>query len=370
MLPYVIPLVFAGLLAIRYDFNNHRDIGKKIGYLGLYIYLTLLIGLRFEVGGDTLAYMGDYNWRVPLEKWELNFLDPYQPAYTLLCSLGKTLSPEFYVFQLIHSSIFNALLLIFIKKNTGYIFSALIGVFLSCYLYFATEILRECLAVMIFVLNYPNLKNKKWLRYYVGVFLSIMFHASALFLIFIPIFRKLQFNSTYLKISIILLILLFFSRPILVSLSSWPIFMGKISAGYIASTTSGIQSDLLRLSRYLILPLVFVLLSKVWAKKQIQFENMVAILSLIGMASYFNFIIFGRLINYFILFFIVSIVDFCISALKSNNRILKQYGVALTISYFLLFGSEQIMYRKYTRWVPYYSIFNPVSVNRDNYSDR
>ncbi|MDE6577706.1 MAG: EpsG family protein [Muribaculaceae bacterium] len=369
MIYYAIPLILSLIGVNSFEFKHTSSKKRYLLWIVICVYMILLIGLRFEVGGDTLSYMGDYQWRPSLSEWELNFLDKYQPGYTLLCAVGKSLSNEFYVFQLIHATIFNVLLFYFIKKYTRYIFAAFISVFLCCYLYFATEVLREVLAVMVFTINYESFKEGKWLKYYLGVVLAMFFHVSAVFLLFLPLLRNLRFNRNYFLILLGLSFFLFLSRNILTAISSFPLFMGKIDS-YINSTSTGFLSDFLNLLRYFFLPFCFAIVLKFFIHREVKFENMLAILCLVGLASYFNYIIFGRLSNYFILFFAISIVDFCVPALKSRRKMIRQFGALFTVVYFALFASQFIMYKRYTRWMPYYSIFNPVSVNRDNYGDK
>lgn len=368
MIVYLLPLSICLIGANLFEFQNRKSILRNFLWGFLWIYMILLIGFRYKVGGDTIVYMGDYQWRSDLSGWSLNFIDKYQPGYTLLCAIAKSIGPDFYILQLLHATIFNTLLFYFIRRNTRYIFASFISIFFCCYLYFATEVLREVLSVMVFVLNYNNLKYRHWLKYYLGVLLAVFFHISAIFLVILPFLSKLRINRAYLFILSMLLFILFFSQNLLAMISNLPIFLGKIDT-YKSATSTGLLSDLLNLSRYCLLPIGFGYIVKNIAKKDLKFENIIAILGLVGLASYFNYIIFGRLINYLILFFAISIVDFCIPSIKSINRVICQYGWTLTVAFFLLFGSQFILYKRYTRWIPYYSIFNPVEVNRDNYGD-
>ena len=122
MLPYLIPFFFSVLCAIRYDINNRKDEGKIFGYIFLFIYLTLLIGLRYRIGGDSLTYEGVYEHEKDLSTWYFTFMHIYQPGFTFLFALAKTISPNFVSFQLLHISVVNILLFIFIWKNTKYRF--------------------------------------------------------------------------------------------------------------------------------------------------------------------------------------------------------------------------------------------------------
>lgn len=368
---YCIPIFLTIVGIVKFDFSSRAtkdSVSKNFLWYTILLSLILIIGLRYGVGGDTWNYMGDYQWRVPLQEWEYKPLDPYQPGYTLLCALGKTISPEFYVFQLIHAFIINCLLFYFIVNNTKYWFSVLLAIFFTCYFYFTMEILRESLAVMVFVLNYDSYKDRKWIRYYLGVILSCTFHLSACFLIFLPFLSWLKINKTYAIICVVFFIGMFFLKNILESLTSIALVGEKIS-NYVDEDTHGLLADILTLIRKAIFPLVFCVVAKKIYKRDVEFENMIAIMCLFGIASFFNAIIFYRATNYFILFFSLSIVDCSLKILKSQRKVLKQYALLLTILFFITYGSEFYMYGKYKRWIPYYSIFNPVNVNRDSYKN-
>ena len=190
MIVYLIPLLASVFGVYKFDINKKR--GGQILYYFLFIYLVLLIGLRFEVGGDTLVYMEDYKWRPDLAEWEFSWTDYYEPLYTLLCALAKSIGSDFVYFQLLHSLIFNTCLFYFISKNTEYKFSALFLCFIYYYLYFSTEILRESLAIFVFILNYRNYERGNWGKYYLGVCVAVLFHISAVILLIFPFVRWMK----------------------------------------------------------------------------------------------------------------------------------------------------------------------------------
>ena len=107
MIEYAIVILLA-LVGFFFVDNKHAQRNKGIWIALIWLVLTLLIGLRFQVGGDTINYMGDYNWRNGLLEWEFDLTDKYQPGYTFLCSIAKSFSSEFYVFQLIHAATVNS----------------------------------------------------------------------------------------------------------------------------------------------------------------------------------------------------------------------------------------------------------------------
>lgn len=367
---YLIPILLCLFGVCYYDLTyraTNFSASKIILWYAIMVILILIIGFRFEVGGDTIAYMGDYIWRPALDKWELNFYDIYQPGYTFLCAIGKSISPDFYVFQFIHAILMNVMLFYFIRRNCKYVFSALFAVFICTYLYFSTEILREVLAVLIFSLNIDSYLKKQWSRYYLGVLLACFFHISAIFLVVLPAFHKLRVNAVYFCIILATGVAMFFLDHLLSALSTIVFISDKINA-YSDIKSVGILADILNVTRNALFPILFCYIVKYFAKKEIQFENLIAVMGIVGIASYFNPIIFSRAVNYFVLFFCISTVSFAVPALKSGKTVLRQYSMIFTILFFVLYGSDSIMYRKYERWVPYYSIFNPISVNRDNYN--
>ena len=217
MLPYIILFVTSLLGVVQYDINRHNRT-KKIAWYFLFCYVILLVGLRYRVGSDTLVYIWGYD-RLP--SWgELNWSEiwsyEFQPLYVLLCAIAKSISPDFTVLQILHAFIINSCIFYFIRKNTQYPFTGLFLYFFLYFFYFNTEILRESLAIGIFLLNYKNLENKRWLRFYCGVFVSVLFHFSALILVFFPFIRLIKFNWKYL-----LVISLFCAFLISMRLSAW-----------------------------------------------------------------------------------------------------------------------------------------------------
>lgn len=366
MLYYIIPLFVCLIAIFRYDMAQTRQREGKLVWIFLYVYLIVLMGYRYEVGGDTLNYMGYWNYQEDLSDWQLTFKEQFAPGYSLLCALSYTLSPEFYVFQLIHSFILNSLLFYFICKNAQYKFSSLMVVFILTYLYFSTEILREVIAVLIFSFNCSNLKNRKWIPYYCGVFLSVLFHYSAFILVIFPFLTWVKFDKKYIWCCLITGVLLMFLLPI-ISLFEGVVVVGDKLSGYSQDTTHGILADFMALLRSWIFPLLFVLFLKYGMHRSIKYENLIAIMTLFGFAAYFSPIIFSRFSNYLILFYAISLADILIDCIRGST-VTRNNAIILFFCFILLYGSDYIMYRRYMMWVPYYSIWNPHHADRDNYN--
>ncbi len=367
MIVYIVPFFITILAAIKYDIGGHQDIKQKIIWYFLYGYLILLIGLRYKVGGDTLVYMEEYVWRKNLSEWTFSWQDYYEPFYTLLCALTKTISDDFVVFQIVHAILLNSCLFYFISKSTNYRFTALLFCFIYYYLYFSTEILRESLAILIFVLNYKNFEKKKWGKYYFGVLIAILFHISAVVLVAFPLFRGLKFNWKYL-------ILLFFSIVLFANINSFfSLFTNADKIGYklmlyednllIKGGFLGTLLTIFSFCRFTVIPLFFYLWMKKILKLKPQYESMICLYTLLGIGVWFNSVIFERFPNYITPLFFISVANVLVDSLKKKASISrKMMGVVFFCLIIIVYGTFPA--RIYMRWIPYYSIFNPHSVVR------
>lgn len=361
MTPYLIPFLVTFLSIIIFDINRKR--GGKLVYYLLYIYLVLLIGLRFKVGGDTINYMGYFEWQDDLENIQFTFGDLLQPGYNLLVGVSKTISPKFYVFQLIHSFLINTLLFVFIYKNVPYKFTALFCLYFVCYLYFTCEILREVISILIFAFLYKPLVNKKWITYYLGVAVCVMFHLSSLILIFFPLLTGLRFDKRYFILIVIISLGLIGLNRLFLLLENVIIIGDKVST--YANENHGLLADILLCCRKGGFPIFFSLIVKFGCRRNLKFENQLACLGIFGVMSLFNPVIFGRITNYFILFFVLSFSFEIIDFIKSNNRKLIHNAAVLSILFILLYGSGYTMYNIYKLYTPYSSVLNPISYNRN-----
>lgn len=368
MVVYLIPLLASVFGAYNFDINKKK--GGQILYYFLFIYLVLLIGLRFEVGGDTLVYMEDYKWRADLAEWEFSWTDYYEPLYTLLCALAKSMGSDFVYFQLLHSLIFNTCLFYFISKNTEYKFSALFLCFIYYYLYFSTEILRESLAIFVFILNYRNYERGNWGKYYLGVCVAILFHISAVILLVFPFVRWMKFNGTYF-IMLILSVIFFVNINAI-----FPIFMNiskisdKMSAYNDVLLTDGgflgLILTFLIICRFTLLPLIIYLWDKKILKESPEYEGLICFYTLLGIGAFFNTTIFERFPNYITPLYFISLTNMLVPCLfKKATLSRKLAGTIIFCLIVIVYTSFPA--RIHMRYIPYYSVFNPHSVDRNRF---
>lgn len=359
MFLYLLPCFISFCAAVQYDLGGHRDVGRNFIWFGLYIYLILFIGLRYMVGGDSYFYMLYFKESQPLGFFDLSWDNEYQPLFTFLVSFAKTIYPNFTIFQLLHAFIINTSLFYFISKNTPYRFTGLCLCFLCFYLNFSVEILRESLAIIVFMFNYKNLEQNKWLRYYLGVGISFLFHLSAIFLIVLPLLKYLKLNKQYI-------ILLFLSYFILSHLSFIFSFFENIEKidkkiNDYAEAAYGWKSTILFVVTRTLIPISIGF----WTKKNFEFpikyESMLCVFGLLGIGSVFNPIIFTRFSNYLMPFFIITLANIIIPSFRRASSSSKKISIFIFCAMIFVSYSISSFYWPegyYKKWIPYYSVFS------------
>lgn len=371
MFVYIIPFIVTFFAAIVYDICKYQDNnGKFLIWIGLYIYLTLFIGLRYMVGGDSYFYMLYFNEMSSGSLFDISWDGEYQPLFTFLTNLAKSIYPSFTSFQILHVFIINTCLFYFIAKNSLYRFSTLFLCLLMFYINFTVEILRESLAIMVFIYNYKNLENKKWVRYYIGVFIAIMFHLSAVFLIVLPFLKFLRLNKGY----VILLVLAFLVLNQLNFIFTFFENIEKINkkVNDYSEASYGWKSTLLFFTTRTVIPIGLFLWAKIKFNISIKYESLMCVFGLLGVCSVFNTIIFTRFTNYIMLFYCIALADVLIPFFRLKVLTPSKIFVMVTFVIILFTSSYTSFYWPagyYEKWVPYYSIFSNEAQN-DKFIDR
>lgn len=320
------------------------------------------MGLRFEVGGDTLTYMSWYEWAKPISSWNpFDVTNIYEPGFTFIAACVKSLHGEFYHFQIVHAIILNTCIFYFISKNTQYRFSAILVAFLTYYIYFSTEVLREAIAVFIFILNFKSFTEHRWGRYYLVVFICILFHFSATFLLVLPLLSRIKFNVSYLWIVIALIIACLLLKPIAEMIGSVVPAIGAKAQSYENYKNVGYLWEGLRIIQFTIIPLLTLVMCKKIFHFKPKFEIAFLIISLLGIGIVFVPIIFQRFTNYFYPLIALAYADIIAGQIVKLNVNKQLASICLTVIILIGYGSFYVHLDFYKRWFPYSSILNPVS---------
>lgn len=354
--------LFAFILVIfAIAFNKRMAPSVRVATLiGIFTYVVVLLGLRYRVGIDTINYMHSFKSAIPLEKlWHSNiFEERFEPGYVFVSACCKSVTSEFWLMQLIMTAITTGCVFIFLYR---YCKNPFVGVFLyfilQC-LYFSTEIMRESAAVGIFLLNFRNLQQKKWNKYYFFSLFSIAFHYSAIIIWLIPLARFLKPNFLYMSCCIGIIAI----TPIVETLNDM-LAIASITDrvnGYIYGaeklTINWRLGEMIKSGIPALLALYFI------PKKNIPFgfKQMILLQILFCAGTFAIPIIFQRFINYTSLFTTVILANsLSSSAIKTYIR----SGLLALIIISQLYS----YWGMYRRWMPYVSILNPIHINeREN----
>lgn len=366
MTVYLIPFLITLFGSIKYDISKAKGGGKKFLWAFLYVYLTLLIGLRYMVGGDTFFYHVYFDQLSLDNLFSLGANDDYQPFFVQSMLLAKAVYPKFVSFQILHVVIINSILFWYIKQNSKYIFSVLFFCLLIFYINFTVEILRESMAVMVFVLNYKNLEEKKWVKYFIGVFIASMFHLSAVYLLVLPFLQFLRLNYFYMLLTVLFTVVLTQIQSFLSLLGSVQAIGEKI--GFYANASSSLNTTLLFLFAKFVIPIGFFTYAKNVLKQNIRYESLMCTFGLIGIGTVFNTLIFMRLSNYLLLFYCLSVCDILIPYLRAQRANFNQLVMFIMVfSSVLIIGYVSFFWPTgyYIKWVPYMSIYHPRAQNEE-----
>ena len=366
---YLFPILF---LIIGYKIYD-KPYSSKSGYTLwsiVFILLVLIIGLRYKVGGDTYNYMTFFSWSQELSLWEPINPAAFEPGFSLLTSAVKTFSDNIYVYQTIIAVLQTYMFMLFIRKRTPYKFLALLLLYISMYIYFTTEVVRESLAIGGLLMTYSLLEKRKYVLYYMFSLLLMTFHSSAVICMCLPFIRHLKFKNNFIVYVLIFAVFGFFCAGIMQKLGSYYIFQKLLR--YFEYGNVGYAWCGLRFIYFSILPTLTLYLAKRKLKINVMFENIICLQILMGVGLWFVPIVFQRLINYTIVFYIVSlsnIIGTCLRDLKYKSSI-SQYSqkcrgqlVKLLLYLTIIFHSSYYIHLNfYERYIPYHSVFDPIDV--------
>lgn len=373
-------LVYFIVCALLFDVRMNRGVKYSI-YFSQFLILVLVFGLRYRVGGDSLYYENAFTYLPDfdgLEKLDL-FDQLYQPLWYIMNAFSKSISDDFMVFQFIHALIINSAVFYFISKYCSRIFLGSLFYYVFYSLLFNTEVLRESLAVVLFVFAYPYIFKKKFIHYYVLCFLAYMFHAFAMFTFIVPFLVYFLRKPFEIWQMLLIAASLFFAPGLIISLllkfADFNIFI-MTQMEYYSKIEVNVNGIIKVLFDAIPIFLVIVLMKKFPPKNRILIP---------AVNLYFVFIVMSvsiaggaRIGNYFIIMFYIAAAnlfhDFAASARSARYAFLTgslALMMLLGVSYYYLRDNSTYNYGRpanfYHRYAPYHSVFDPQKdVRREN----
>lgn len=360
MIEYLIPLLGAFTLSLFFDFFNIiKSYSVKLFSLFIILfYITLLIGLRYLVGGDSYFYQIYFESINNNDVYMGIFNDQYPLIFSLLTRIIYDIYNNFIFFQLIHVLIINIFLFNFIVRNTKYFLTATFLAFVLFYLNFTVEILRESLAVILFLVSYKYLEKENYVKYLFIIIIASQIHLSALILILFVFNKYLKVNKSLFIIIGLILISLLLIDNILILLKDFTYIYGKLKH-YLS-----VEYSLLTIFLFLIPKGILPLCLCFWAKFKnikIKFEGLICCSLVLAFSCIYDVIIFSRFYNYLFPFVCVSMADILINLFRCYKLLINKLIVYIFFLFLISFSSILSFYWPsgyYNKWIPYYSIFS------------
>lgn len=361
-------LLLCSFLEVKNLFNKNST-SSNWAYYSIMILLIGLAGLRYRVGGDTLAYikyfeslpsLGDLN--------EVDFLKAeFNPLWYLFNGIIKYVYDDFIFFQISHAVILNYVIFSFFNKySKEHRFTLVLFYFVFYFLYFNMEILRESLAIAVFLCGLHFMLEKRWFKYYSLVIICLMIHTSAIILFALPFMKWKLTRKRFLGITIFMILLFGFNLLSFLERLNLPIQVLLKANSYLGSEINlyGVM-----MQSFLVIPsMIFLYLRKKYNVNEHLFENIITAYIVLGILSMF---IGGayRFLNYLSIINIIFIVDSLILFRKVSYRLNVRILINLAITLLLVnqgyfYFRDTSMYQKdtrfYNRYYPYHSIYDPV----------
>lgn len=343
---YIIPLIIAIFGIYYYDYKDNARY-KNAFFWGLMFYCVLVSGLSYRMGIDIVNfYETEFYEKYPVishvdENYLLNF-PRRQPGWLLFASICKTIIPDFNFMKTVIAFFVNISIFLTIRRYTDNVFLGVLLYMLFIFPYFSYEILRESMAISMFLFSLKYLENRKWIKYYLMIFMAVLFHESSLFLVVMPLVREIRFSKRQIYILALFAFLLmcfqsYFSF-IPKMLASIPFFALK-AEGYMDSDYFSKYRTFNISQFYTYVLNVFIPLIGIYYIERFKVNRGIGKFVLVSLfVSIFSafFPILFRLGNYvsiFLYIYMMYLLSYMSDIIKRNNNLLKVIICSIYILY-------------------------------------
>jgi len=194
---FIILLILLFILSYNYDIKGVKDKNNR-WYKILLVLFILLSGLRYRIGGDSIAYLYYYYNTIPYLS-DFCFEEfpeyHYEPFFLLFNMIVKSLGGKFFVVLFIHAIVVNVLIFKYFKKHSQFPFLCILIYYVWMYALFNFEVMRASISIVICLFANDLLLEKKWIKGYLLYILAIGFHYSAVAMLLTPFLFRLKVNK-------------------------------------------------------------------------------------------------------------------------------------------------------------------------------
>ena len=370
---YFVVLGICVLFSLIYD---DKQSAYRKQYWLLCSVLVLFMGLRYNVGGDSLAYANsfdDFPLLDQITEFDL-FGTRYPPLWVILVSFCKTVFYSFVSLQLIQAAFVNIVFFSFFEKNVARKFTAVAFYVFLYYLNFNTETMRAACSIAFFAIGFTYYTRNKWGLFYFFSILSIGFHYEAIILLLLPfakLFNTLSLNIKNLAVISLIALLLTLSGDIVPAFSEF--FKANAilfeSIDYYSSNVGKNNFNGYVAFYLLHIPyLSFVYFNKNRLSKDIL--SMAILFIILSLLSLSFGIIMSRTRDLFAPSILVLIANTTAVIKKNKSIIVKFFTISVIIVVLVVKTNYYIKDDRWKLWYPYSSIFAPEnSLEREDIYD-
>ena len=365
---YLFAVFICLICAFRYDMQRQAK-GYNWAFWGVCALLIVIAGLRYKIGADTVNYMDDFSYVRELSRLSAQDFDNtrFMPGWILFASACKSICPQFVGLQFVHAIILNVSIFIFIRAFAQYRFTAILMYVLLAYLNLNTEILRESLAMSVFLLAAAAFVRNRWPVYLLLCLAASMIHVSGIITFLFPIGKLLSIHS---RKKLILAIL----GTLVLSGSIWKLFQEHIIDFFVMKAiqegaeaylndehTYNLNGIIVHLITRCIAPLLVLFYALKFTNKSRQLIQLTYIYAVIGAFILFNSVIFLRFQTYVTIPFLIIMGDTLTSLIRQRQSsvallLFAASAIPLYYSYFkheVDINNTTLKEYIYQRYVPY-----------------
>ncbi len=382
--------IFIGLLILIYYYDWGGHYKERLFWFVLTLVIMICVtGLRYRIGTDSIRYENEYKEYPTLGELKAEHFKStrYAPLYILFNSLCRTITPEFMLVQFMVSIFINSVVFWFLYKNTRHIFFGAFLYYIFLYLNLNTEVLREAMAVGMFLLSWPFFQKGRWWAYYPIIAVACLFHVSAFVLLLLPVVTipGIRYFFTFGKRTWIICIVLlgltfavkayFFDFIQVIALTEnmaerAEVYSKKDIGGAIFNFF-GFISQFIRVIIYPLIAMLFIQRARKAAHERINDKKeMVSLVSVYFGIMTIGIAILLRYNNYFLPFSFIVISNWAFSNLHFHKKtyrlklfywsliFLPLVSVQIYSAYFANFNSSGTL-KAYMVYYPYYHRLDP-----------
>lgn len=253
MIVYVILIISILIFGMLFQKNN-----KKVYSIIMMILFTLIAGLRhYTIGNDTANYVDFYS-KIHWYEMEIFDISRFEKGYIALNLLIAKTNLSYTFFLLVCAAITNFFVCRFIRENSKNMCISFLLFVLCLFFFQEMNIIRQFLAMAIFLFSLKYIKERKLIKYIICILLAGMMHNSAFMMI--PLYFLYGFKLNIKNISIIVFITLItymFFHKILVNVTMiLGLYQGYVESMYGSDKLGNVISFLMYLCIFIFLYIV------------------------------------------------------------------------------------------------------------------